>query len=400
MIMKNFKKTFTQQESIPEDAISRAVEILRLGRLHRYNTGPGEVSETALLEVEYAKYQDAEFCLAVTSGGQSLQIALRAAGVKVGDKILANAYTLAPVPGAIHAVGGIPVFVEIGDDWLTDIVDLRDKAIKSDAKFFLLSHMRGHIADMDSICNICRDLGVVLIEDCAHTMGARWKGQKSGNFGTIACFSTQTYKHINSGEGGFLTTNDAKIAACAVVLSGSYMLYERHLARPSTAVFDEIKLETPNCSSRIDNLRAAILRPQLLNLDKNIQRWNKRYRVIEDILRDAIGIKVIERTNIEEFVGSSFQFHVSGGDPQRIPIFIEACYKRGVEIKWFGAEEPNAFTSRYDSWQYITETPHLPKTLLVLSTTCDLRVPLTFTDSDCKDIADIISEESKSFAAQ
>ena len=125
--MKRFEKSFTQQEAIPADGINRAVEVLQSGKLHRYNTAPGEVSETASLEQEYAAYQEARYCLAVTSGGQAVQIAMRAVGINPGDKILANAYTLAPVPGAIHAVGARPVFVEIGDDWLTDIDDLRAK---------------------------------------------------------------------------------------------------------------------------------------------------------------------------------------------------------------------------------------------------------------------------------
>ena len=108
-MVRRFEKSFTQQESIPEEAIARACDLLRTGRLHRYNVAPGEVSEATLLEDEYAAWQGTEFCLATTSGGQALQIALRAAGVTVGDKILANAYTLAPVPGAMHAVGGVPV---------------------------------------------------------------------------------------------------------------------------------------------------------------------------------------------------------------------------------------------------------------------------------------------------
>ena len=279
--MKRFEKSFTQQEAIPPEGIEKIVDILRSGRLHRYNTGPGEASEAALLEAEYAAYQSARYCLAVTSGGQAIQIALRAAGVKPGDLVLANAYTLAPVPGAIHAVGAVPVFVEIGDDWRTNIDDLRKKARKSSAKFLMLSHMRGHIADMDAICEVCEAFGIAMIEDCAHTMGAAWKGRKSGNFGKMACFSTQTYKHLNSGEGGLLTTNNAEIAARAIILSGSYMLYERHGASPPPEVFTSIRLETPNCSARLDNLRAAILRAQLPLLDDNIRRWNERYHVLE-----------------------------------------------------------------------------------------------------------------------
>jgi dTDP-4-amino-4,6-dideoxygalactose transaminase len=82
--------------------------------------------------------------------------------------------------------------------------------------------MRGHIADMESITELCKEFEMTLIEDCAHTMGAKWKGIRSGNFGDIGCFSTQSYKHLNSGEGGFLTTNNPKFAARAVVASGSF----------------------------------------------------------------------------------------------------------------------------------------------------------------------------------
>ena len=155
--MKHFSKPFTQQEPISEETIGRVAEILRSGRLHRYNVLKGEVSEATLLETEYAAFQGTKFCLAVTSGGQALQIALRAAGVVPGTKVLANAYTLAPVPGAIYATGGEPVFVEIDENWHTDIADLREKARTSGAKFMMLSHMRGHIADMDAITAICEE---------------------------------------------------------------------------------------------------------------------------------------------------------------------------------------------------------------------------------------------------
>jgi len=392
MIKETFSKPFTQQESIPEAGIDAAIEVLRGGRLHRYNTLPGETSEVSLLEAEYAAYQSAKYCLATTSGGQAMQIALRAVGVKPGTKVLANAYTLAPVPGAIFATGGVPVLVEIDDDWHTDIDDLRAKAEASDAKVFMLSHMRGHIAKMDAITKICDEFGITLIEDCAHTMGAKWNGKRSGNFGKVACFSTQTYKHLNSGEGGFLTTDDPELAARAVVGSGSYMLYGSHGAIPEEQVFQRVRLESPNCSARMDMLRAVILRAQLPNLETNVARWNERYRALESGLRDVPGIRVPERRQHEEFVGSSFQFQALGLRGH-IPELVAACAARGVEIKWFGADTPQGFTSRYDSWKYLKDLPDLPQTKTVLATTCDIRVPLTFTVEDCAQISRIIREE-------
>lgn len=380
---------------MPELAIERAVEILKGGRLHRYNTLGDEVSETSLLEGEFAQWQGSQYCIACASGGQAMQIALRACGVKPGDEVLANAYTLAPVPGAIHAVGGVPVLVEIDRDWHMDVDDFLAKARSSQAKVLMLSHMRGHIADMDAICEICERHDISIIEDCAHTMGAKWKGARSGNFGRIACFSNQTYKHMNSGEGGFITTNDDELAARSIIMSGSYMLYERHGTVPPAAVMNRVRLDTPNLSARLDNLRAALLRAQLPGLESNIRRWNERYQILERELGKSPHLNLPKRAQFEAYVGSSIQFQVGGFAPEHIPDFIENCAVRGVELKWFGAEQPTGFTSRYDSWQYFKNLPDLPVTREVLSRTCDMRVPLTFSAQDCELIADIICDEAQ-----
>ena len=391
--MRHFNKPFTQQEPIPEEGIERAIEILRSGRLHRYNLVPDEAGEVAQLEQDYAAWQEQDYCIATTSGGTAIQLALRAAGVEHGDLVLANAYTLAPVPGAIFNVGGKPVLVEIDHNFHVDIADLAAKAEASGAKYLLLSHMRGHIADMDAIMAIAAAHDICVIEDCAHTMGARWNGKRSGNFGHVAAFSTQTYKHMNSGEGGLLTTNDALIAAKATIMSGSYMLYERHGAGPSAEVFDSIRTKMPNFSCRLDHLRAALIRSQMTYLDDNIARWNTLYNALDADLRRIKGVSLPLRPQSEFFVGSSIQFRVDSVDKADIPDFMARCAKRGVDLKWFGADRPTAFTSRYDSWEYLDDIPHLPATKAALDKVIDMRVPLTFTTDDCAIITAIIAEE-------
>ena len=103
VMAETFGGSFTQQEPIPEAGIAAALTVLRHGRLHRYNTVAGEVAETALLEEEFAAYVGAKYCLALASGGAAMACALRALQVKPGDPVLSNAFTLAPVPGAIPA---------------------------------------------------------------------------------------------------------------------------------------------------------------------------------------------------------------------------------------------------------------------------------------------------------
>jgi dTDP-4-amino-4,6-dideoxygalactose transaminase len=393
--IKTFHKDFTRQEAIPGKGIQRALEIMQSGKLHRYNVGPGEVGEAALLEKEFAEYMGAKYCLACASCGSAMYLALKSIGVKPGDKVLCNAFTLAPVPGAIENSGAVIELVEITEDYTIDLEDLERKAQKSESRFFLMSHMRGHIANMDRVMEICKKYNLQLIEDCAHTMGATWGGRKSGSFGKIGCFSTQTYKHINSGEGGLLVTDDENVIAQAIIFSGSYMLYEKHVSRPSTEIFEQFKLLTPNYSCRMDNLRAALLRPQLEELDQRCDRWNERYRILERRLNEIPGVECPVRDPREGYVGSSIQFSLPGIEEARIKRFLAANEERGVHIKWFGHMEPVGFTSAYQSWRYFGDLPELPRSNRVLAKLCDMRIPLTFDREDCVRIADIISETAK-----
>jgi dTDP-4-amino-4,6-dideoxygalactose transaminase len=387
--MKRFAGSFTQQEPIPAEAIAAAVDVLQSGRLHRYNSTAGEDSSVAQLEDAFARYQGVRYCLACASGGAAMALALRAQGVGAGDKVLTNAFTLAPVPGAIAAVGAEAVLVEITQDLVIDLKDLDRKISQSGARILLLSNMRGHLCDMEALCALLADRGLTLIEDCAHTMGASWNGRKSGSFGQAGCFSSQTYKHMNSGEGGLLTSNDPVFMARAILLSGSYMLYERHGAAPEADVFADLRLETPNMSCRMDNLRAAILLPQLTGLDDSIARWNARHDAIAARLTQSPDLRLPRRPPQEHYVGSSIQFQLPGATPAEMETYLAQTAALGVELKWFGRADPVAFTSTHHNWRYVPEQS-LPRTDAVLATLLDMRLPLTFSLEDCAHIADIL----------
>ena len=399
MTSKVFSRPFTQQEPISQEAIDAAVEVLKSGRLHRYNSIGEEFSEVSLLEQDFANFQGSRYCLACASGGYAMSVSLKAAGLKAGEKVLTNMYTLAPVPGSISNAGGEPIFIEINENLVLDLEDLSRKAISSKARFLLISHMRGHLVDMNKLMQIVEDNGLILIEDCAHTMGAKWGDKRSGNFGLAGCFSTQTYKHLNSGEGGLLTSNDAEFMARAIILSGSYMLYERHGAAPDKEVFADIRLQTPNYSGRMDNLRAAILRPQLKSLEKNIKRWNERYQLVERSLKKIKGVELPERPIEESYVGSSIQFRLPGISKADAAKFLVINKERGVEIKWFGSDNPNGFTSNHKSWKYVKQQS-LERSDEILSGLFDLRLPLTFSLEDCSLLSEIIGDCAEAFVSK
>jgi dTDP-4-amino-4,6-dideoxygalactose transaminase len=283
-------------------------------------------------------------------------------------------------------VGGVPILVEITEDLVIDLDDLATKATSSGARYLLLSNMRGHLCDMDRLMAIAATLNLTVIEDCAHTMGAAWNGRWSGNFGLSGCFSTQTYKHLNSGEGGVLTSHDPEFMARAIMLSGSYMLFERHGAAPPAEVFAEIRYQTPNMSARMDNLRAALLRPQLAGIAGSIAAWNARHDRLAATLLLIPGIAMADRPASETYVGSSIQFRLPGIALGAARGLVAGLAAVGVEVKWFGSAEPVGFTSAHQSWRFVAPQ-NMPQTDAILAGLFDMRLPLTFTLDDCDLIA-------------
>ena len=381
----------TWQEPIPPAGVQAAMALMDSAKLHRYGETGAKPGEAAALEADFAAEIGMPYCVVMNSCGSTMFAALRCSGVRPGDKVLSNCFTLAPVPGAIAHAGAVPVLVDVTDDLLIDLDDLRHKAQASGAKTLLLSHMRGHICDMQALTAVCAEFGIRLIEDCAHTMGAGWNGKATGTWGIAGCFSLQSYKHANSGEGGLLVTHDADLAAQAVLLSGSYMLYASHVARPGPEVFERWKYHTPNFSLRMGNLPAALARSQLgAVLKERCARWNQRYHWLHDALLGETHIRLPLRPPQEQFVGSSLQFSLVDMDRAQMQAAVAACARSGVHIKWFGADEPVGFTSVWQHWRYFGEEQSLPRAQRVLAGLCDLRLPLSLSQTDCKAIGQII----------
>ncbi|MGF1528725.1 MAG: DegT/DnrJ/EryC1/StrS family aminotransferase [Candidatus Competibacterales bacterium] len=391
-VRHHFAKTMSDPVSIPKAGIERAVEILRSHRLFRYGEDTGGLSEVAHLEAEFAQYTGRPYAVAVNSCGCSLFLALKALGVEPGAPVLCNAFTLAPVPGAIAHAGARGVLVDITPALTIDLDYLALKIDRSGARVLLLSHMRGHVGDMRALMALCQERGVAVVEDCAHTLNAYWDGQMVGTFGQIACFSAQTFKHINSGEGGLVVTDNAHWAAKITVMSGSYMMYGQHGAGPDLHHFEAIRDQTPNFSMRMSNLVAALLRPQLPLLETWTQQWNRSYHQLEAGLSNLAGLGTIPRDQRERYVGSSIQFTAAGLSPEAIRAFVADAAAHGVFLKWFGAPRTAGFTSRYDQWGYIADKPPLTRADELLATLLDMRIAVDFDRADCELITTVLQE--------
>ncbi|MDJ0695893.1 aminotransferase class I/II-fold pyridoxal phosphate-dependent enzyme, partial [Mastigocoleus sp. MO_188.B34] len=246
--MMEFTKDFKIPDPVPQAGIEQAVKLMETGRMYRYNfhaefeeeIDPSELddelaTEVTKLEYEFSRYIEHKYAIAVNSCGSALFMSLKAAGLEYQDKVFSNAFTFTAVPSSIVHAGGIPIYLECNSQYLIDVEDFKRKIKEHpDAKYFIASHMRGHVSDMEAIKEICDEEGIYLIEDCAHSLGAKWSnGKHVGHTAKIACFSSQSYKMLNSGEGGFIATSDERVAAYCILAAGCYeKLYKKHLARP------------------------------------------------------------------------------------------------------------------------------------------------------------------------
>lgn len=412
-----FKKSFSTPDPIPKQGIEKARRIMESGHLFRYNPldTPENIvrnenngldvlcSEVTLFEKEFCEYTGHKYAVALNSCGSAMFLALKAAGIQHGDKVFCNAFTFTAVPSSIVHAGGVPVYLECNADYILDIDDFKEKVkSNSDVRYLLLSYMRGHISDVEKIRQICADNEIILIEDCAHSLGVTWQNegeseiQHIGHHGVAACFSAQSNKLINSGEGGILVTNSAEIAAYSILAAGSYeQLYKQHLARPDDAIFEKIKRDIPNFSLRMNNLTAAVLRPQLPELDEKIQAYAELYDELESCFS---GIEHAEAPYIlpeVRRVGDSFQFNVVDLTVAQVEEFLINARKQGIELQVFGHTDNARY---FRNWHYsFDETPELQQTEEIIIAACDFRIPLTFTKVDVRLIADIIRSLLKEF---
>ncbi len=371
---------------IPPKAITMATALLETGRLHRYAEAGGDGGTAAVLERDFARLMGRRYAVALNSCGSALFLALKGAGVGPGDKVLLNAFTLGPVPGALQHVGAQPVLVEITEDLVIDFDDLRAKARDSGARVLLMSHMRGHLCDLDALAELCRAEGITLIEDCAHTLGAAWAGRQAGSFGVAGCFSFQSGKHVNTGEGGMLVTDDHVLAARAILHSGSYRLYRQHGTCPPEEVMAEWAEHCGNYSLRMSALVAALALPQLPLLPARVADWNATHDRIAQALQAAPGFALPHRPQAEAYAQSSLQFRLPGRDAAAMAAFIEAARARGVWVKWFGRASPEGYSSNPAQWPG-ARAAEVPRACEIQATLCDIRLPAGVSQQDCDGIA-------------
>lgn len=252
----------------------------------------------------------------------------------------------------------------------------------------MLTHMRGKVADMQGVYELAHKHDITVIEDCAHALGVQWDGVQLGRESAIACYSSQSAKVINSGEGGFLCTDDDEYAARAACYAGCYeKLYEQHVVAPPAEVFDAVKLETPNYSLRMSDLAAACVRPQIVNLEERVEKYNARYARVVERLSGCTYMSIPPYNERVRPVADSLQFNLLGFDDEGVQAFMANSKRRGLPVGLFGSKDNSR---NHKTWQYAPSAVPLPRTDALISAAIDVRLPLTFADEDLDQMCDVL----------
>jgi L-glutamine:2-deoxy-scyllo-inosose/3-amino-2,3-dideoxy-scyllo-inosose aminotransferase len=159
----------------------------------------------------FAQYTGAKHVLTAANGTVTLQLALEACGIGIGDEVILPGLTWQATAATVLDINATPVLVDVLEDtWCIDPGEVQ-KAITPRTRAIIPVHLYGSFADMDKIMKIAREHNLFVIEDCAHKHGGEWNGKKAGTIGDIGSFSLQLSKHLTAGEGGILTTNSSDL---------------------------------------------------------------------------------------------------------------------------------------------------------------------------------------------
>lgn len=182
------------------------IEVLNSG-VWSYN-GPKETEFNTL----FAEYTGVKHAISTVNGTITLQIALEALGIGIGDEVIVPGLTWQATAATVIDVNATPILVDVDENtWCIDPKAI-EKAITPKTKAIIPVHLYGAFADMDAIMTLAKKYNLFVIEDCAHKHGGEWNGKKAGSIGDIGSFSFQLSKHLTAGEGGTVTTNNPELA--------------------------------------------------------------------------------------------------------------------------------------------------------------------------------------------
>lgn len=227
--------------------------------------------KTGRFEAAFSEYLGGCFSLALSSGTGALHLALLAGGIAPGDEVIVSGLSFVAALNVVSLVGGVPVLADCSSltDWNVSPADIARK-ITPRTRALIVVHFAGYPCDMEPILALAREHGLLVIEDAAHAVGARYRGAPCGTLGDIGCFSFFSNKNLSTGEGGMLVTRRPELHEAARLLRShgmSSMTIERHMQR--AVGYDVVR---PGLNYRFDEIRASLGLAQLAKLDQGNEK--------------------------------------------------------------------------------------------------------------------------------
>ncbi|MEL7116742.1 MAG: DegT/DnrJ/EryC1/StrS family aminotransferase, partial [Pseudomonadota bacterium] len=208
-----------------------------------------------------------------------------------------------------------------------------------------------------------------------------------GTIGKIGCFSFQSYKLLNAGEGGILITDDADVIARAVIMSGAYEHnWKKHKVLHDRFAHWQNKL--PLYNTRLNNLSAALIRPQLAEVPRRVRDGRRNHDYVAAQLNASGWLNVPDKLGPEERAPDSIQFNLVDFNDEETLAFQDAAARRGVKVQVFGMSTDNA--RAFWNWQFLGDVPQLPQTEAMLKRACDARLPARLTLPELDVIAEAL----------
>ncbi|WP_245721714.1 DegT/DnrJ/EryC1/StrS family aminotransferase [Nocardia crassostreae] len=367
-----------------EEAAQRAI---RSHLYFRYDYRAPQETECAQFEAELCEYFGSRHALATSSGTTALALAIMAAGIETGSLIACPGFTFAATPSSILLAGCTPFLVDVDENLHLDVADLHRRWTPR-IKAIVVVHMRGFAGDMTALLRFADEQGVPVFEDAVPALGAELDGRKLGTFGLAGAFSTQSDKSLNSGEGGFLVTDDSALFARATVLSGAYEgRLRRHFPDGDPPLATDLDL--PLLSFRMDEIRAALLRSELARLPLRLAAFHTNYDFVAAALADVDGIHIRQPVAPGAYLGEAFIFRVGGG---RAAWFTRALRAEGIEARNLGSDSDHNIRAFWNwrllfrGMETIAVQQLLPRCTRYLREAVDIPLSSTLTRADCDDL--------------
>lgn len=321
-------------------------KLLKEGSWDRHHLGQEVESPLTACQEQLALYLGLRHCVATSTFTWSLHLCLRAAGVSRGSEVLSNAYLGMPAEVAIRQLEARLVPVANTRDLVIDLEALERTAHESKAKFLLLSHVCGFTPDLDAVGRICAKMEITVIEDCGDCIGGLWDNRHVGCHSQVACFSAEPHTVVSASRagGGFAASNSRWVGDFLTWTAGYHNVLPEDLGTDAAPSLPSNVRDSPVFEVQMPNCTAAVLRPQIANVEEQVAAAEKKYRDFHSYFHKYlrpdvacnIGLHVPKALPKAKLCRNSFQFLAQGlSCPASASAVVDSARQRGVPLQVF-----------------------------------------------------------------